>query len=326
MMLTDYEKTLSSSTIDPQEKVLTSNMRFSVWKTFKRHIPRFLATIIIDIILPLFIYLVLQKYVDPVFALLAASSPPLIMVIIKAVCLWTFDALGFLVFFTFFVSAIVAVLTRNSIVLLLEKSLMTGVLSMFFGLTLIPCQRFTRRYTLRPLAYYFYQDLVQTTAADVGLPNQWFEQDQRYTLDRYTQLDEDIIEQSSSEKQDVAQLYRWLFENCPSFRISCYSITIIWSIGFFLEFLARIILISFCKSVNQIFIYGHIILSTITALLIAVTIFCITIERKYTLAFIARWKQTHTHIERTQQPPSSDLSASAAILNLTSNSMLHVNV
>jgi hypothetical protein len=287
------------SSIDQQQSQMSPKIKFSLWHTFKHHIPRFLVTILIDIILPLVIYFALQKHIKPVYALLAASSPPLLMVIFKAAWFCTFDALGFLVFFTFALSAIVAITTRNPIILLLEKSLVTGLISIIFGITLIPFHCCHHRCRLRPLAYYFYQDLVPTKCAQVGLPESLFTDQQESITGQYVQLKEEI---SLPNKQEVAQVYEWIYTNCSSFRLSCYLITTIWSIGLMLEFLARLVLILMHLSINKILIYGHLILSSITVICIVSTIICITTERKHTLVFIERWN------EERQQKRLSEMS------------------
>ena len=212
----------STSSIDQQQgERLPGKITFSVWHTFKHHIPQFLITILVDVILPLLIYIYLQKQIRPVYALLAASSPPLLMVLFKAVWLWTFDALGFLVFFSFVVTAIVAVVSRSPIILLLEKSLITGILSLIFGITLIPFKCCKTRCRWRPLAYYFYQDLVPTKRKDVGLPDDIFDQETEQIGDNYTRLKEETFVEKSMVKQEVAQVYEWLYLHCSSFRQSC---------------------------------------------------------------------------------------------------------
>lgn len=256
-------------------------IRFSLWTTFKHHIPRFLITLIIDVILPMAIYWILHKHTRPVYALLAAGIPPFLMILIKASLLRTFDALGFVVLIGFVASAIVAVITRNPTVLLLEKSIVTGLISLVFAFTLIPyrCCR------IRPLAFYFYQDLVPTNRKDVGLPNWIFDPIEENAID------DDVL--LLSKKEEISQVYEWIYKNCSSFRCSCYIITGLWSIGLLLEFVARLSLILLHFSVDKIFIYGHIILTCMTALLILFTIVCISYERKRTLIFIDQWKKEH---------------------------------
>jgi hypothetical protein len=280
-------------------------LTFSVWKTFKHHIPRFLMTMLMDVILPLGIYLALQKPLKPVYALLIASSPPFVMVIFKALWSRTFDALGFLVFFTFALSAVVAIATRNPIVLLLEKSMVTGFISLMFAFTLIPFSSCHHRCRLRPLAYYFYQDLVPTKRFDVGLPDDIFNSNNEYVSNRYTKLNDDDATNKLSSKKEVAAVYEWIYVNCSSFRYSCYLITSIWAVGFLFEFLARLILIFVHLPINSVVLYGHAILSTITVICIVSTITSITIERKHTLRYIQQWKSERTNEQQQQQQQPS---------------------
>jgi hypothetical protein len=275
-----------------QRPTSEQQINFSIWKTFKHHIPRFLLTILMDVILPLVIYFVLQKHTKPVYALLIASSPPLAMVIFKALWSCTFDALGFLVFFSFAIAGVVAITTHNPIILVLEKSLVTGVLSLLFTITLIPLHCCSSSCRVRPLAYYFYKDLVPTDRSQLGLPKRVSDgqEEEEQVGDRYTQLQDENPSEAKPVKEEIAEVYEWIYSHCSSFRFSCRLITSIWAIGYFLEFLTRIILIAIRLSINKIVLYGHIILSSITLLLIVSTIICIAIERKHTLAFIAQWK------------------------------------
>jgi hypothetical protein len=323
LVIDDVESSSPSFDLHPQQ--VPVKLKFSVWHTFKKHIPRFITTIIIDAILPLVIYVIFQKHMKPVYALLAASSPPLFMVIFKAVWLWTFDALGFLVFFSFVVTAIVAIISRNPIIILLEKSLITGVLSVIFGVTLIPFRCCKHRCRWRPLAYYFYQDLVPTNRSDIGLPDRVFNEQPEQTGINYAQLKDEVSVEKLSHKKEVAQVYEWLYRSCPSFRLSCYITTSIWSIGYLLEFVIRLTLILIRLSVNKIVIYGHIILTSITVLMILFTVICITIERKYTLAFIEKWRIEHSKLQEAQRERSTEMNTSLIIISSDSNCVLSVN-
>ncbi|CAF1337085.1 unnamed protein product [Rotaria sordida] len=290
-------------------------VKFSLWKTFKHHIPRLLITILVDLIIPLFVYLLLQKRVKPVYALAAAGVPPFIMVIVKGIIARTFDALGFVVFISFVASAIAAIITRNPIILLLEKSLVTGMISIIFGITLIPFRCCHHRCRIRPLAYYFYQDLVPTKRKDIGLPDNIFEDvTQEPIEDQLSEMHEESLLPKLTHKEEVSQVYEWIYAHCSSFRISCYIITSIWSVGLLLEFLARLFLILIHLSIEKIFIYGHIILSLMTSLLILLTIICITRERKSTLKSIEQWKKEYLNLQQ-----QSELISSSWINNVDSN-------
>ncbi|CAF1525696.1 unnamed protein product [Rotaria sordida] len=285
----------NSSSIQQQNPIPSKQIQFSIWNTFKHHIPRFLITILVDLIFPLIIYFSLQKHIKTIYILMIAGIPPLIMVIIKFILSRTFDALGFLVFIVFLISAIVGFITHNPIVLLLEKSIITGILSIIFALTLIPLQYCQYYLHIRPLAYYFYQDLVPIKRHDVGLPNYIFENEDESINEQYN--DEHTIKKLSYKKE-IALVYEWLYIHCSSFRSTCYIITSIWSIGFLLEFLGRLTLILVRLSINKIVIYGYVILSSVTSIMILLTIICIVKERKQTLRFIKQWKNDSLNVQQ----------------------------
>ena len=277
--------------LEVEEQRMTTNnsgedRRLSLSQTFKTHIPRLLITILVDVILPFLVYLLLYKQVKPVYALLGAGIPPLMMILIKGVVSRTFDALGFIVFTGFAGSAIAAIITRNPIILLMEKSLVTGLTSFIFGITLIPC----RCCRWRPLAYYFYQDLVPTKRIHVGIPDLIFEDEHELLR---TDVDDSRLIRTLTPKEEIAQVYEWIYAHCPSFRTACYLITSIWAVGLLVEFLARLFLILIHLPPHKIFIYGHVILTTMTCLLILATIICIVRERKQTLKSIDQWKKEY---------------------------------
>jgi hypothetical protein len=227
------------------------------------------------------------------------------MVIIKGIISRTFDALAFVVFIAFAASAIAAIITRNPVILLLEKSIVTGIISIVFAITLIPFRCCHHRCQMRPLAYYFYQDLVPTKRAQVGLPDMIFEDEQELIDDQSIELQEEGFIPKLTHKQEISQVYEWIYAHCSSFRTACYMITSIWAIGLFSEFLARLFLILIHLSVDKIFIYGHVILSLMTSLLIVLTIICIARERKQTLKSIEKWKKQYLNIQQEQSDRSN---------------------
>ena len=63
-------------------------------------------------------------------------------------------------------------------------------------------------------------------------------------------------------------------------------------------------------TVQQIFIYGHLILSLMTSILILLTVICITKERKQTLKLIEKWKEQYLN---THHEHSDDINLNNAI-------------
>jgi hypothetical protein len=275
------------------EEPSSTDVRFSLWHTFKHHIPQFVLTILFDVVLPLVLFLVLQHKIKSVYALLIAGIPPLFMILIKAIISRRFDALGFLVFIAFLISAIVALVTKNDIALLLEKSLLTGIISLIFGISLTPvCCCSKQQHPWRPIAYYLYQDLVPTKRHEVGLPDDIFDNVSESINEQHGSA---VSVQKVSDKQEVSRVYNWMYTHCSSFRLSCYLITSIWSIGFFFECICRIILILVHLSVENIVIFGNVILGLITGLCIISTVVCVIRERQQTLALIRQYKKEHSN-------------------------------
>ncbi|CAF0850598.1 unnamed protein product [Didymodactylos carnosus] len=282
-------------------------IEFSAWKMFKRHIPRLIITVLADIALPLILYYVLQKHMSSVYALLIAGSPALIMVVGKAVWSRTFDAIGFLVFVGFTISAIVAIATKNARVLVLEKSLITAVMAVIFLVSLIPLhikcgQKINLK--LRPLVYYFYMDLVPMGAKQAGLSRVIMD-DQNSNI--YSELQEQIdVSQSTPErfvepsKIEVSVVYNWIYTHCSSFRYACYFLTIIWAIGFLIEFGGRLMLIFTRLSINQIVLYANVILGVVSSVCAISSVIIIILERRRTIQQIKAWKLEYLH--RTSAP------------------------
>lgn len=280
---------MDSNSPDQQE---TSGHQRSTWHALKRHIPRFLLTMLVDIILPLAVFFTLQNFIKPVYAIICAGIPPLVMIIFKAIRSRTFDALGFIVLIGFIISAILGIVTQDPILLLLGQALITGIICFIFTFTLIPFYRCHQRCQLRPLAYYLYQDLAPTTRAQLGLPKRLF-QNEHYS----DQENKPLI----SDKHEVTKVYQWLYTNCLSFRHSCYVITTIWSVGLLFGFLGQLILILIHLSINIIVIYGHVILTSITIFCIVLCIIQVTKERKQTMIFIEQWKTEHLNLIHSSQ-------------------------
>ncbi|CAF1458570.1 unnamed protein product [Adineta ricciae] len=298
VMLADLEYHVQSIHQSWEQREPAPEIKFSLWHTFKRHIPRFILTVVFDLVLPLVLFFVLQKRIGTLYALLISGAPPLVMVILKAIISRTLDALGLLILLGFVISAVVALITKNDTVLLLEKSLVTGVASIIFAVSLIPIPCCCKRWHWRPLVYFIYQDLLPTKRKDIGLPDDIFNHEPNSMYGLYDS-------QKKADKKEVAQVYNWLYTHCRSFRRTCYILTIIWAIGLFLEFVGRLILIFVNLSVNQIYIYGHVILGVAVGICGILTVILVSRERKKTIAFVKQWNQGYGDVEDPEKQRSS---------------------
>ncbi|CAF1229734.1 unnamed protein product [Rotaria sordida] len=280
-----------------EKKQTSTNTSFSIWHILKHPISRLITTILIDVILPLAMYFILQKYTKTVYALVISGVPPILMVIFKAILSRTFDALGFIVFIGFVISAIVAIASQDPIVLLFGQALVTGVICCIFAVTLIPFYRCHHRFQLRPLVYYIYQDLAPIKRTQIGLPESLFRNRQESIKGQYSKHEDESLIPKFSDKQEVSKVYEWIYTNCPSFRRSCYVITSIWSVGLLLGCLGQLILILIHLSVNKIVIYGRIIYISLIVLCVLLTIICGKRERKQRMILIEQWKEDNSNVQ-----------------------------
>lgn len=293
-MISSYELTSTSSPVTPPQLQEPIEIRFSLWKVFKRNIRSLLITAVIEIILPLTLYLVLQKYIEPIYAFIIASIPALSMIIIKAIRRRAFDLVGFLICVAFLTSAIISVVSHNATILLLEKSFIMIVYFIVFVISMIPFHLCFRRYQIRPIAYYLYQNLIPTGKADVGLPDSAFRDKQEQIIDQNAKvLSTNDVQQNSPSKEEVEEVYKWIYVHCAQFRRTCYLITISFSIAFLLNFLAQLTFVLIDLPINSIVIYGTVVPAVTLNLCFILCGICIKIERKSTLAYIRQWNIDH---------------------------------
>ena len=97
-----------------QQQKLPSQVKVSTWNTFKHHIPHIVITVLVDMIIPLLIYFALVHRVKSIYALLIASTPPFFMVVFRAISAHSFDAIGFICFIAFVISAILGLVAKQS--------------------------------------------------------------------------------------------------------------------------------------------------------------------------------------------------------------------
>ncbi|UJR19726.1 hypothetical protein I4U23_022860 [Adineta vaga] len=287
--MTSTNELIASESSSQQE--LPSKIKISTWNTFKHHIPRIFITATIDMFIPLLIYFILEHRIKPVYALLIAGTPPFLMVICKALWERSLDAIGLVVCVAFFISAMIAVLLNNPLILLFEKSLITGVGAVAFAITLIPSHYCcSNKCQWHPLVYYFYHDLIPVKRTEFGLPDSLFNNNQYTEL---TELNDNMRKQEISQMREASQVYSWLYQHCSSFRTSCYFMTVVWAVAFSIDFIIRFALVMSNLSVNTIYIWGQITFCITTIVCAILQIFTMLIERKHTLAFIEQWKIEH---------------------------------
>ncbi|TPX31967.1 hypothetical protein SeLEV6574_g08497 [Synchytrium endobioticum] len=206
-------------------------------RTLLRKIRIAALTLFVDLGLPIALYFILRVQMEPVYALMIAGVPPLITVIVKMVAFGSFDILGIMAFLAFTISAVVALATGDARVLLLEKSIVTGVLGTCFLITLAPIQ-FTytkgvnKYFESRPAVHFIIQELVP--------------------------LEQAIIVPARGNKPAVIW-DRWekIYTKQTRYAFDVVVLTALWGVILFLEFLGRFFMVMSPMDVDQVVQYGN---------------------------------------------------------------------
>jgi hypothetical protein len=169
---------------------------------------------------------------------------------------------------------------------------------------MIPFHLCQRRFQVRPIAYYLYQNLIPTGKADIGLPDSAFPDKEEQIIDQNAKVSGDDVKQKSAEKEEVGEVYKWIYAHCPQFRRTCYLITISFSVAFMLNFLARLTFVLIHLPINSIVIYGYAVPAVTMNICFILSGICIKIERKSTLAYIKQWKIDHLSVTQSKRRSS----------------------
>jgi len=273
--------TFTTITLDEKEHTPTINEAFfgavtrgNKWKKF---LP-IVATLVMDIVLPVALYFILKKYLEPVWALLIAGAPALIAVILKAILRRQLDIIGLLVFSAFAISGVIAIVTGDPRILVFEKSIVTAVMGVIFGVSLIPIRLKPRKkgcgpclngFKLKPLMFYLFKQVLPLGTVQVG---------------------EDIV-----ESQDISNKYDWLYKEIRTFRSVVFFVTLLWSIGFMIEFIGRLAMVLSPLSLDDVVLYSNVFFAVVIVLLIIVTALYILQLRKPLLAETEKWMFEHKY-------------------------------
>ena len=213
-----------------------------------------LLLLLVDIALPMTLFYILEKHIEPIYALIFASTPPLIKIVIFAIWKKRLEVTGILVVFGFSASVVIATLTNNPRLLMLEKSLISLTIAGFFLCTLLPIQ-FTifwnsphqgEKFVLRPLIFYSTKQVFLLGSMQV--------------------ID-------SEGQKTVEDKYEWLWREISSFRRSCRIITAFWGVAMGLEFIGKLFLIYSSLSLDMLVLWSNVFNLSVFALAMVINIF-----------------------------------------------------
>ncbi|KAF7725279.1 hypothetical protein EC973_000289 [Apophysomyces ossiformis] len=265
--LLDRESTTAAKETTQQKE------SFSRWAILLRQLRALAVMIFIDIGLPLALYYVLKMYINILIALIISGIPPLLNVLFTFWRRRKVDILGCIFVISFIISAVLTLISGDARVALLRESTTTALIGTMFVVTLIPLE--TRWLTIRPLTFLIGHQMMSE------MPKvEWLD--------------------SNGERQAMDRM-DWAWQYVRRFRLSCYLTTSLW--GFFLlaEFVAKVIMIKSTLTIDQIVLYGNImVLCVMVSLTIFNTIVSIRVA-KYCKTYAIEWREKYDYTDRLPQ-------------------------
>lgn len=256
--------------VDNNKAEAAPRTRMEKFKAFMKLIRPTAEMLFFDVALPLALYYILNIWLATVYALIISGIPPLLRVIYLFIRRRRVDILGCIFVVSFILSAVLSLISGDARLALLRDSTTTALISLMFFVTLIPLR--TKWFTVRPLIFLFAQQM--TAEAE---PVKWTD-----------------IE---GEKQSLP-LMEWVWRECHVFRRYCYILCALWSAVLMGEFIAKVIMIKSTLTVDQIVLYGNIIvIVVIVVMTVGSTLY--TRRMKKQIAVIAEeWRKKNDFSER----------------------------
>jgi len=199
-----------------------------------------LLALIIDTVIPIGFYFILRIFLDPLLAMFLSGLPALAVFFVRIIWKREVSSTALMIFFAFVVSAALSFATDDARILLIEKSLIMGIVGTIHLLSLIPFRLYSiqtkNRYTrctitkgghVKPLLY--------------------------YNLDQLMPLGDMHPMYTDGEKVNK---YTWMWKNIPHFRMHLYVLTGFSGMGLLAEFLVKMALILSSLSVDKVVLYS----------------------------------------------------------------------
>lgn len=161
-------------------------------------------------------------------------------------------------------------LSGDARIILLRESAITAIVSVVFLVTLIPLS--TRWITILPLVFL----LAQQVMAEAP-PMRWTD--------------------SEGEKKSMPTM-DWIWKASSMFRKYCYILTGLWGIILMGEFIAKVIMIKSSLSVDQVVLYGNIIVVVVVVVMTIGTLVATQMMQKRLNATLQKWQNENDFTER----------------------------
>jgi hypothetical protein len=237
-----------------------------------------LVTLFIDAGLPLAIYYLCKQWLSQLVALIISGIPPLLHVIYVFWKRRRIDLLGCIFVIAFILSAVLSIISGDIRLAMLRDSTVTAVVSLLFLVTLIPLR--TKWFTVRPLIFLISQQMM------AGMPSTtWTD--------------------ANGEKHELDRM-EWVWLNCSVYRKYCYALSAIWGVLLMAEFVAKVIMIQSTLSVDQVVLYGNIIVIVVVVVMTTGTIIASRFITKRIGVIATQWRKENDFTVKKKKKTSND--------------------
>ncbi|KAG2209809.1 hypothetical protein INT47_001958 [Mucor saturninus] len=257
----------SSVSIDTSEKkepeaTLTNKEKM---KLIAQYVMPLVTTLLIDVALPLILYYVLKIWLSLIVALVLSGIPPLLHIIYKFWKKRKVDVLGCIIVIAFILTAVLSLISGDVRVALLRDSATTAIVGVIFLISLIPLK--TRWFRIRPIIFVIGKQMMEGAP-----PHTWTD-----------------IEGEKHEKDQM----EFIWELSSMFRKYCYIVSGLWGVILMGEFAAKVIMIKSTLSVDQVVLYGNIIVAVVVVLMTVGSTVTSTFVQKKIVVLMAEWKSAN---------------------------------
>ncbi|EIE91770.1 hypothetical protein RO3G_16481 [Rhizopus delemar RA 99-880] len=217
-----------------------------------------ISMLVVDVGLSIAVYYITKMWVSQLIAIILSSIPPLLHTIYTFIRKRSVDILGCIFVLSSIISAILTAATEDIRISLLRDSITTATIGVVLFITLIPLK--TRWFTIRPMLFTIIQEAFSKTAP-------------------FTWTDQEGLQHSVPVTD-----FKW--DHISAFRKFCYVITFAWGVLLIGEFVAKVIMIGSILDVDQIVLYGNIIVIVIVIFMTSVTAVGFYFIQKRSMAFV----------------------------------------
>ncbi|KAG1056730.1 hypothetical protein G6F43_001400 [Rhizopus delemar] len=226
-----------------------------------------ISMLVVDVGLSIAVYYITKMWVSQLIAIILSSIPPLLHTIYTFIRKRSVDILGCIFVLSSIISAILTAATEDIRISLLRDSITTATIGVVLFITLIPLK--TRWFTIRPMLFTIIQEAFSKTAP-------------------FTWTDQEGLQHSVPVTD-----FKW--DHISAFRKFCYVITFAWGVLLIGEFVAKVIMIGSILDVDQIVLYGNIIVIVIVIFMTSVTAVGFYFIQKRSMAFVSKWKNSNDY-------------------------------